>query len=303
MDAVSHLLRMARPEATLDRRCLLSPVTHMRVVYEGRVAPFHILLEGACEVRVGNTVIEMRAGDVVIIPSGAHHQITTPGDGAPQGTVESRGSAFITTRSEHGEGVVDLLCGHFAYEAGAGALLFQSLPDPLHVAFARRDGADGTIRSLSGLLRDEAEREEQGTAAILSALCSVILAMALRTSPESHGATLWTAAGDQGIASAVERMVADPGGDWSIERLSRSSSMSRATFLRRFVRSTGVTVGVFLARTRMMAASNLLLTDTGTVADIAARVGYNSESAFGRAFRAATGQTPARFRRTARGLL
>jgi AraC family transcriptional activator of mtrCDE len=275
----------------------------MRVVYEGRVAPFHILLEGTCDLHVGDTVIEMRAGDVVIIPSGAHHEITTSGDGVRQGTVEYRGSAFITTRSEYGDGIVDLLCGHFAFEAGAGAMLFQSLPDPLHVAFERQRGADRTIRSLSGLMRDEAEREEQGTAAILSALCSVILAMALRTSPEDHGETLWTAAGDGGIASAVEKIVSNPGGEWSIERLSRLSNMSRATFLRRFVRSTGVTVGVFLARTRMMAASNLLLTDTGTVADIAAQVGYSSESAFGRAFRAATGQTPARFRRTARGLL
>lgn len=302
MDTVSHLLRMARPDASLDRRCLLSAATDMPVRYEGRVAPFHILLEGACDLHVEGAVIHMRPGDVVIIPSGAPHRITTAGDDTAQGTVETRGSAFITTRSESGEDVIDLLCGHFAYEPGAGAMLFQSLPDPLHVAFQQTPDAERTIRALSELMRDEAEREEQGTAAILSALCSVLLTLALRTSRASQGETLWTAAGDEGIASTVEMIVADPGGDWSIERLSRLSRMSRATFLRRFTQSTGVTVGTFLARSRMMAASDLLRTDTRTVADIAAHVGYSSESAFGRTFRAATGTTPARFRREARGL-
>jgi AraC family transcriptional activator of mtrCDE len=293
---------MARPEAHLDMRCLLSASTNMPVVYEERVAPFHVLLDGECDLHVDGTVIHMRPGDVVIVPGGAHHSITTAGEGKVRRTVGTRGKAFTTTRSESGDDVIDLLCGHFTYEPGAGALLFQTLPDPLHVAFERTADADRTIHVLSEMMRDEAEREEQGTAAILSALCSVLLAMALRTSRANQGQTLWTAAGDESIAAAVEMIVADPGGDWSIERLSRRSRMSRATFLRRFVQSTGVTVGVFLTRTRMIAASDLLRTETRTVADIAAQVGYTSESAFGRAFRAATGTTPARFRRQARGL-
>lgn len=50
-----------------------------------------------------------------------------------------------------------------------------------------------------------------------------------------------------------------------------------------------------------MTAAELLLTTDATVATVAARVGYRSESAFSRSFRAATGTTPARFRRASAG--
>ncbi|WP_431280366.1 helix-turn-helix domain-containing protein [Leifsonia poae] len=74
--------------------------------------------------------------------------------------------------------------------------------------------------------------------------------------------------------------------------------MSRATFIRRFSSSTGMTFGQFLSRARLMCAAELLTTSDLTVAAVAAQVGYQSESAFTRAFRAQVGQTPARFRRS-----
>ncbi len=75
--------------------------------------------------------------------------------------------------------------------------------------------------------------------------------------------------------------------------------MSRATFIRRFGRSTGMTVGAFLTQARLMTAAELLATTDSTVATIAAQVGYRSESAFSRSFREANGTTPGRFRRAA----
>jgi AraC family transcriptional activator of mtrCDE len=217
-----------------------------------------------------------------------------------QGIVETVGDSFTTTRSESGEGVIDLFCGHYSFGPGAGAMLFRSLPDPVRISFGQSAEADEIVHTLSGLMRGEAEREGPGTAAILSALCSVLLAMVLRTSAGDAGPVLWTAAGDDRIAAAIEEVIADPGADWSIDRLSRIARMSRATFIRRFGQSTGTTVGAFLARTRLMTAAELLETGDETVAVVASTVGYQSESAFSRAFREATGTTPAKFRRAAR---
>jgi AraC-like DNA-binding protein len=299
MDVVSHLLGLARPTATLDKRCLLAPSTHMDVVYGTYVAPFHVLLEGKCDLRVRDEVIHLTAGDVVIIPSGAAHSFVTPGDGAVQGIVESPGESFTTTRSQEGAGVIDLFCGHFAFGAGAGTLLFRSLPDPVRISFGDSPETDTMVRSLSALMRAEAESEGDGTAAIMSALCGVLLAMVLRTSSTS-GPVLWTAAGDSRIADLVERIVAHPGHDWTIESLAAIARMSRATLMRRFRESTGTTVGGFVARARLIAASELLRTGDQNVAAVAVESGYRSESAFSRAFRDATGMTPARFRRSVR---
>jgi AraC-like DNA-binding protein len=300
MDTVSDLLRMARLSATLDKHCLLGESTHMDVTGYGRhEAPFHVLLRGQCRLQVGGRVLDLAPGDVVMIPSASSHRVITPGDDRTRGTTEAAGDAFVTTRSDRGgEPVIDLFCGHYTFDAGAGAMLFRSLPDPVHVRFGQSAESDEVLRMLSALMRGEAQREGDGTAAILSALCTVLLAMVLRTSRGAvTTATLWTAATDVRIAAAIEGVLNDPGADWSIERLSRLAAMSRATFLRRFQQNTGMTAGAFLTRTRLMAAAELLGSTDATVATIASQVGYQSESAFSRAFRSEVGTTPARFRR------
>ncbi|MGQ4428132.1 helix-turn-helix domain-containing protein, partial [Streptomyces violaceoruber] len=147
-------------------------------------------------------------------------------------------------------------------------------------------------------MRGEARHDGSGSAAILSALSTVVLAMVLRSSRDTTTTTaLWTAAADDRIAEAVEGVLRDPGADWTIERLSRAAGMSRATFLRHFGQETGMTVGTFLARARLMAAADLLSATDATVATVAGQVGYASESAFSRAFRSEVGTTPARYRR------
>jgi AraC-like DNA-binding protein len=300
MDSVSRLLRMARLGAALDKRCLLGAGTRMDVPpYAELEAPFHVLLEGECRLQAGAVLLDLRPGDVVMIPSGAPHRVITSGGDSLQGIADTEGDVFMTSHSEHGgEPVIDLFCGHYTFDAGAGSLLFGSLPDPVHVSFGQSAEGDEVLRMLSALMRGEARREGEGTAAILSALCTVLLAMVLRTSPgDLTSATLWTASADGRIASAVEGMLSEPGADWTIERLSRAAAMSRATFLRHFTQDTGMTVGAFLARARLMAAAELLVTTEATVAAVAGQVGYHSESAFSRAFRAELGTTPARFRR------
>jgi AraC-like DNA-binding protein/mannose-6-phosphate isomerase-like protein (cupin superfamily) len=299
MDAVSHIIRLARLEASLDKRCLLGRSTRMDVAAHGeREAPFHVLLDGACQLQSGSRLLELRPGDVVVIPSGGPHRITTAGHGPVRGISETSGDSFTTTRStQGGEPVIDLFCGHYTFGAGAGTMLFRSLPDPVHVSFGQSQDSQEVLRLLSTLMRGEARREGDGTAAILSALCTVLLTMVLRTSQgPATPAPLWTASSDRRIAAVIEQVIENPGAQWSIAELSRAAAMSRATFLRHFGRSTGMTVGAFLTQVRLMTAAELLLTTDSTVATIARNVGYRSESAFSRSFHRTTGVTPARFR-------
>jgi transcriptional regulator GlxA family with amidase domain len=55
--------------------------------------------------------------------------------------------------------------------------------------------------------------------------------------------------------------------------------------------------GAFLTHIRLMTTAEPLTDTELTVASVAAEVGYRPESVFSRAFRLATGSTPARFRR------
>jgi AraC family transcriptional activator of mtrCDE len=269
-----------------------------------REAPFHVLLEGTCQLEVGSRLLTLRAGDVVVIPRGGPHRVITFGEPELRGITEANGTAFTTTRSANGEApVIDLFCGHYTFGVGAGAILFQSLPQPLHVSFGQSPETDAVLHMLSALMRGEAQHEGAGTAAILAALCTALLAMMLRTGRGvTSDTSLWTAVADEQIGRTISRMLESPGDEWSIERLSGEAAMSRATFIRRFDRSTGMSVGAFLAQIRLMSASELLLTTDLTVAAVAAQVGYKSESAFARAFSRTTGDTPGKFRRSARAL-
>lgn len=301
MDSISRLIRMARLQASVDKRCLLAGTTAMDVPEHGEgEAPFHVLLDGTCTLEVTGRCIDLRQGDVVLLPRGAPHRIRTAGAGRVQGVVETPGETFDTIRSPAGEEVIDLFCGHYSYGSGTGAMLFRSLPDPLHVSFTESGSGDVTeiVRMLSTIMRQEAQHDGPGTAAVLSSLCSALLAMVLRKSDRRPADTaLWTAADDERIRVVVDAVLREPGADWSIARLAKTTGMSRATFVRHFSHRTGMTVGTFLTHVRMMIAADLLTETDRTVAAVAAEVGYHSESAFSRAFRLAGGSTPARFRR------
>ena len=295
---------MARLEATLDLRCLLAGSTVMNVdPYGEREVPFHVLLEGECQLELSGTLYPMRAGDVFIIPSGERHRIITGGGGTTVQTRKREGSTFgLVTSDTDAEGnnpVIDLFCGHYKVSAGSGSLLFGSLPTPTQASlFASEEGAS-TLTQLSSLMRAEAERDGPGSAAILSAFCTVLIALVLRTSPDGGGRDqLWTAVADPRMGRVVWEIVQRPGDDWSVERLCRMTNFSRATFYRRFRAVTGMTFVEFLTKARLMRAADELVGSDATVARVAALVGYRSESAFTRVFAAAMGQTPARFRRS-----
>lgn len=292
---------MARLQATVEKRCLLAGPTVMDVFEYGEgEAPFHVLLDGTCTLELPGRRLELGPGDVVLLPRGEPHRIRTAGAGPTRDVVETPGATFDTIRSPGDEEVIDLFCGHYSYGSGAGTMLFQSLPDPLHVSFAESSEATEIVHMLSTIMRREAQNDGPGTAAILSYLCSALLAMVLRKSNRRPADTaLWTAADDERIRVVIDVLLREPGADWSIARLARIAGMSRATFVRHFSHRTGMTVGTFLTHIRMMIAADLLTETDLTVAAVAAEVGYHSESAFGRAFRLASGSTPARFRRSA----
>jgi AraC family transcriptional activator of mtrCDE len=296
MDTVSRLIRLARPEGSVDARCLLAGrfVLDNPASGSGR-APFHLLLDGRCAVEYRGRTIPMRAGDVVLFPHGGAHRVRAD-DGAEVAAVERPGVAFPTRHSPGAAAEIDLFCGHYRLAPGAGDLLFRTLPEPLHVSFGT--SPDDPVRLLSTLLRREAQADGPGTAAVVSALCDALLAMVLRGAPGRRvsDGVLWTAVDDRAVLEVVDAVLREPGRDWSIADFADRTAMSRATFLRHFGRAAGGTVGQFVTGLRMAIAADLLAGGDRSVGAVAAAVGYRSESAFGRAFRLATGTTPARFR-------
>ena len=91
-------------------------------------------------------------------------------------------------------------------------------------------------------------------------------------------------------------MHADPASPWSVEALARVSGASRATLARKFVAEVGPPPLAYLTRIRLEDAARRLKTSADGLAEVAARVGYQSEFAFSRAFCREFGLAPGQFR-------
>lgn len=296
MDAVSTLIRMARVEGAVDVRCLLAGrhVLDQPPGGAGEV-PFHLLLAGRCTVDVGDRSIDLVAGDVLVLPRAERHRVRVAAAGPPAPSERQVGGSVETLRSE-GEPAIDLICGHYTYQPGAGELLFAGLPEVLHASFGT--GAGTPLHLLGELMRHEADLDGPGAGALLASLCEALLTLALRGDPTVVNPLVpWTAVADAGLRAVVEAVVREPQKPWTIAGLAGLAKVSRATLVRQFSATTGMSVGAFVTRTRMMIAAHLLTTSGRSLERIAADVGYRSTSAFGKAFRETTGTTPARLRR------
>ena len=75
-----------------------------------------------------------------------------------------------------------------------------------------------------------------------------------------------------------------------------AAGVSERTLRRKFPAATGMNWHAYLTHSRLLRAIALLADDGPTVLQVAATVGYESHSAFTRAFTAYTGQTPTAYR-------
>nr|WP_283804996.1 MULTISPECIES: helix-turn-helix transcriptional regulator [Afipia] len=90
----------------------------------------------------------------------------------------------------------------------------------------------------------------------------------------------------------------NPSRAWSLPELARLCNMSRATFVRQFQDKLGRSAADLMTDIRMTLAANKLQTSDLSTGDVAEEVGYRSEAAFQRAFKAYVGATPAKWRKT-----
>jgi AraC-like DNA-binding protein len=97
--------------------------------------------------------------------------------------------------------------------------------------------------------------------------------------------------------AAITRMHDAPGYKWTLQGLADRVGMSRTIFAQKFKKRVGMTPMEYLTRRRMLLAGDRLKTSDDSVAAISSLFGYETESAFGRAFRRFRGHSPRKHRR------
>jgi len=103
--------------------------------------------------------------------------------------------------------------------------------------------------------------------------------------------------GDKAILTIQHQLQADFGTPCSVDALAKRSGLGKRTFLRRFVKATGLKPSDYHQRLRIARSRELLEFTRDTVEQISLSVGYQDVSGFRRTFKRVTGVSPSEYRR------
>lgn len=110
-------------------------------------------------------------------------------------------------------------------------------------------------------------------------------------------APLWLPTSDDPLVAEVMEHTRTNLRDASEQSVCRTVGISERTLRRRFAATAGLTWRTYLCQARLLRASALLADPAMSVLDVSVAVGFDSPSAFTRAFRNHTGESPSAYRR------
>ena len=317
--AVFFMAEFSAPWAIESKRELLAAIVKPEIEC---LVLFHILVEGECVVECGELPsVKMEAGDVIVFPHGDLHIMRSP-DGekkTPIGSVLHPVSGDALPQVQFGGGgrKSRFICGYLCCEQRFNPMV-ASMPTMLTVrsrdeyagieAIDHRGRRSTSVPQGSGtwlgttlkFTINEARAARPGNAAMLGRLTELMFMEMLREYmqqlPVDQGG--WLAGVNDSQVGKVLRLIhAEPARAWTVEELAREAAISRSALAARFVELVGESPMHYLFNWRMQLAKQMLR-ESHTVQEVALRVGYESEAAFNRAFKRATGTPPVTWRKT-----
>jgi AraC-like DNA-binding protein len=192
-----------------------------------------------------------------------------------------------------------VLCGFLACDDALSNPVLGSLPRLFKVD-VRNDPHSAWIEASLRYAATEAAQRRAGSAIVLSRLSELLFVWAVRRCIDDLPADRknWLAGvKDRFVGRALSILHAQPAYNWTVDELARKVGLSRSAFAARFSELLGQPPMQYLARWRLIVAAQELSYSSKAIAAIAEEVGYESESAFHRAFRREFGQPPAAWRK------
>jgi AraC-like DNA-binding protein len=310
MDALSDLLRVVRLDGAFFFGVEAAEPWRVESLGTAELSPrimpqsehliaYHILTGGRCfGGLIGEDPVELQPGDVIVFPHGDPNIMSSaPGVTAGPGVHTGSPARYPETvlLGEHGPRSASFVCGFLGCDRRPFNPLLAALPRRMHMRGMSNTGLGTFTRQLA----EESSRGRPGADLVLTRLAELMFIEVLRRYLEElpPGQTGWLAGlRDEVVGRALELLHARPGHPWTLPELARDSASSRTDLARRFALFVGQAPMQYLAHWRMQVAANLLAQSGAKVATIGAEVGYESEAAFSRAFKKASGMAPGAWR-------
>jgi AraC-like DNA-binding protein len=252
---------------------------------------FHVVLTGsAWLIGSADQAVEVRSGDVVLLPSGAGHGISLvrrPLHELPLMRLEAQAPA-------PGDWDLECLCGAYRLPRGQVHPFLRDLPELIVVTPDPQRHPE--LAALITLLQRDVSGEQAGVGATRTALIDLVIVHTLRIWREQNADAIPLQVEDAQVGAALKAIHESPQAPWTVEKLSARAGLSRTAFTRRFAVQVGRSPMAYLTGQRLIRGARLLCDTESPLAAIAVQVGYSSEFAFANAFRREFGVAPGRYR-------
>ena len=272
---------------------------------------FHVVTEGQGWLDMGETgrtaesgseALLLQPGSLALVPHGQGHRIFSEAGVATPDVLEldrqQVSDRYEILRHGQGEKHTTMICGALRFTHPAARTLINALPQTLLIdaLHSQMDWMQSTLR----LMAAETKEPRPGGEAVITRLGDILVVQAIRAWIETDPAarTGWLGAlKDRHIGRAIALIHRDPANAWTVATLADQVAMSRSAFAARFTELVGEPVMQYVTRWRMYVAVDALKEQDASVAEVASRLGYQSEAAFSRAFKRVISVSPGAIRR------
>ena len=309
VDPLGEALHSLRMSGTLYCRSELSAPWSLALPVEkdylnSHVLSFHVVTSGECWLKINGTdSFHLRSGDLVLVPHSVGHCLSSELD-LPAISLEQFNFEMVTERYyiltyKGGGPTTKLICGEVRFDHPAARNLLELLPRVIHVEASTSPQMD-LMQSTLRLMAAEAKELRTGGETVITRLSDILVIQAIRSwiQEDPTAQTGWLGAlQDNQMGPAIMLIHRNPDHPWTVASLAGEVAMSRSAFAARFTELVGEPAMHYVARWRMHLALTWLNEGRSTLAELASRLGYQSEAAFSRAFKRFNGISPGAVRR------
>jgi AraC-like DNA-binding protein len=261
----------------------------------------YVIRSGQCLLETADleAPILLEAGDIVTLVGGQRHVWRDSAQTPAHPTIDRFGLAEVKPevrpRSD-GSGRTRILMMSAPRDSNPFVSVYPAL-----VAIPRTAReSHGFLQRVVRLIEMELVADRPGKESVMRRLAELVVIELVRFALPRlpQGSRNWLGGlSDPHIGRAIALMHNQVGRAWTLSSLSSAVGMSRAAFVERFTRLVGEPPNRYLRRVRMQRAATHLEESDDSIIRIADAVGYQSESAFNKAFSKEMGVAPARYRR------
>jgi AraC-like DNA-binding protein len=298
IDPLSDVLSLLRPRSSVSAFLDAGGDWSIQFPREGGIR-FHAVISGHCWLAAEGVPdpVRLNPGDCFLLPSGRPFRLASdltlpPDDAYAVLSAKRDGVATCNGGGDFlGVGCLFTLAGRNA------DFLLGELPPIVQV---REKSEQLALRWSLERMFEEQRARRPGGFLVAQHLAHMMLIQALRmylAEGSEDGVSWLFALADTQMSAAIAAMHEDPAHRWTLQALGERAGMSRTSFTVKFKQTVGASPMEYLTRWRMLVAGDRLTHSADPVSAIALSLGYESESAFGTAFKRVMGCSPRRYSR------